>query len=126
MLHHVEINVGDLEKSSSFWGWFLAELGYAPFQRWDKGISYKKGETYIVFVQTEEKYRGTAFHRRRAGLNHLAFHAPSRIFVDEIAGKLSARKVLILYEDRYRKDNGEGFYGIYFEDPDRIKVELVV
>jgi catechol 2,3-dioxygenase-like lactoylglutathione lyase family enzyme len=26
-LHHVEINVSDLERSVEFWGWLLHELG---------------------------------------------------------------------------------------------------
>ena len=53
MLHHIEINVRNLKNSEVFWGWFLEELGYEPFQKWDKGFSYKEGNTYLVFVQTE-------------------------------------------------------------------------
>lgn len=54
MLHHVELYVSDLEKSIEFWGWFLNELGYEVFQKWEAGQSWKKGETYLVFVQTEK------------------------------------------------------------------------
>ena len=34
MLHHVELYVSDLRKSSEFWGWLLGELGYREYQRW--------------------------------------------------------------------------------------------
>ncbi len=36
-LHHVEINVADLERSVEFWGWLLPELGYELYQEWAEG-----------------------------------------------------------------------------------------
>lgn len=56
LLHHVEINVSDLNRSIAFWGWFLEELGYTPFQEWENGTSWKLADTYLVFVQTEERF----------------------------------------------------------------------
>ena len=55
-IHHIELNVSNLKKSVAFWGWFLEELGYQPFQVWDKGRSWKKDEMYLVFVQTKEQF----------------------------------------------------------------------
>jgi catechol 2,3-dioxygenase-like lactoylglutathione lyase family enzyme len=59
------------------------------------------------------------------GLNHLAFHAASRQQVDEIARKLRGRGVTILYADKHSFAGGKDHYAVYFEDPDRMKVELV-
>ena len=56
-IHHIEIYVSDLQRSIDFWSWLLSELGYEEYQKWDEGVSYKLGETYLVFVQTEERYR---------------------------------------------------------------------
>jgi catechol 2,3-dioxygenase-like lactoylglutathione lyase family enzyme len=124
-LHHVEIYVSDLKKSSEFWGWFLGNLGYKVYSKWDSGISYVFGETYIVFVQTEKKYLDEPYHRCRTGLNHLAFHAESKMHVDEITNELKSKGVTILYEDKHPYAGGEDYYAVFFEDPDRIKVELV-
>ena len=88
-IHHLEIYCSNLEISSSFWGWFLSELGYKPFQKWQCGISFKLGPSYFVFVQAEEKYLTEGFHRCRPGLNHLAFHASSPKQIDELTIKLS-------------------------------------
>lgn len=123
-LHHVEIYVADLSRSLDFWGWLLTELGYKPFQLWEGGQSFILGETYIVFVQAEERFLDVPYHRCRPGLNHLAFHADSREFVDEITKKLKARCITILYEDRHPFAGGDDCYGVYFEDPDRMKVEI--
>lgn len=125
MLHHVEIYVRDLEVSKAFWGWLLGKLGYREYQAWDSGISYLLGETYIVFVQTEERFLDIPYHRCRSGLNHLAFHADSREFIDAITAELKARGVCILYEDRHPYAGGEGYYAVFFEDPDRMKMEIV-
>ncbi len=125
LIHHVEINVSDLKKSAEFWGWFLEELGYEPFQRWENGQSWRIWDTYIVFVQTEEKHIDIPYHRGQVGLNHLAFHAKSRQHVDEVSSKLKEKGVQILYQNRYPFAGGKDHYAVFFEDPDRIKVELV-
>jgi catechol 2,3-dioxygenase-like lactoylglutathione lyase family enzyme len=125
MLHHIEINVSDLSKSIEFWDWLLIELNYMQYQKWDRGISWKYGETYIVLVQAENRFMDVPFHRCRVGLNHLAFHAKSKEHVNELKGKLEEKGIKILYPDKYPFAGGENHYAIFFEDPDRIKVEVV-
>ncbi len=122
-LHHVEIYASDLARSREFWGWLLASLGYEVYQQWPKGCSYKLGATYLVFVQAEDRYLDIPYHRCRVGLNHLAFHARSREHVDELTEELKKRGVTILYPDK--RPMAGGAYGVFFEDPDRIKVEVV-
>lgn len=124
-LHHIELYVSNLKRSIDFWGWFLDELGYEPFQEWESGRSWRMGEMYIVFVQAETRFLDIPYHRGRVGLNHLAFHAASRQQVDEIARKLRGRGVTILYADKHPSAGGKDHYALYFEDPDRMKVELV-
>ncbi|CEI81697.1 hypothetical protein J18TS1_38360 [Oceanobacillus oncorhynchi subsp. incaldanensis] len=125
LIHHIEIYVTNLNKTIHFWDWFLSELGYTPFQNWDGGQSWKLGETYLVFVQAEERFLDIPYHRCRVGLNHLAFHADSRRFVDDMTKRLQQRGVSILYADQHPFAGGDNHYAVYFEDPDRIKVELV-
>ncbi|SDC77240.1 VOC family protein [Shouchella lonarensis] len=125
MLHHVELNVSNLTASKQFWSPLLSELGYTLFQSWDKGCSWKSGDTYLVFTQTEEKYQHPPYHRRRTGLNHLAFHATSRKQVDDMTRALEEKGINILYKDRHPFAGGSNYYAVFFEDPDRIKVELV-
>ena len=125
LLHHIEIYVENLQESIQFWGWFLEGLGYTEFQKWSEGISWKLGDTYLVFVQAKEKYLDVPYHRCRPGLNHLAFHAESPEHVDRVHQKLKNRKVNVLYQDRHPNPKDKNTYAIYFEDPQRIKVELV-
>ncbi len=125
LLHHIEIYVSDLQRTVDFWGWFLGELGYTPFQKWDSGQSWKLADTYMVFVQAEDRFLDVPYHRRRVGLNHLAFHASSRQHVDEMTATLREKGMNILYPEKHPFAGGEHYYAVFFEDPDRIKVELV-
>ena len=81
--------------------------------------------TYIVFVQASVDALPVGYDRRRVGLNHLAFHAASREEVNEATAALRKRGVRILYEDRHPYAGGSDHYGLFFEDPDGIKVELL-
>ncbi|MGE7766056.1 VOC family protein [Peribacillus sp. NPDC096540] len=125
LIHHIELYVSDLKRTVDFWGWFLEELGYEPFQEWESGKSWRIGEMYIVFVQAEERFLDVPYHRGRVGLNHLAFHAISRDQVDDMTQKLRDKGVSILYTDTHPFAGGKEHYAVYFEDPDRMKVELV-
>jgi catechol 2,3-dioxygenase-like lactoylglutathione lyase family enzyme len=126
IIHHIELYVSNLEESLHFWNWFLEKLGYEHYQEWDKGVSWKLGPTYLVFVQAEDKYLDDVpYHRCRPGLNHLAFHGESREQIDHLTLELEERGIKILYKDRHPYAGGPDYYAVFFEDPDRIKVELV-
>jgi len=124
LLHHVEIYCADLQVKTEFWGWFLGLLGYHVHQDWPGGRSYRLGSTYIVFVQAERRFSGFEYNRCHPGLNHLAFHAASREQVDDVTRLLMKRGAHVLYQDRHPYAGGDGCYAVYFEDPDRMKVEL--
>jgi len=125
LIHHIELYVSNLVRTVEFWEWLLGELGYEIYQKWDRGQSWKLNDSYIVFVQVEEKYAEIPYHRKRVGLNHLAFHADSREHIDKITNQLKEKEIPILYLDKHPFAGGENHYAVYFEDPDRIKVELV-
>lgn len=125
LLHQLELYVSNLEQSVQFWGWLLEELGYSPYQKWAQGQSWKLADTYLVFVQVEERFLDVPYHRCRVGLNHLAFHAQSTEHVDQLTQKLKEKQIPVLYSKKHPFAGGESHYAVYFEDPDRIKVELV-
>lgn len=132
MLHHIEIYVSDFEKTAAFWGWLLEEeLGYTVHQSWDNGAfdrgkSWRSDTHYLVFVQTREKYLRDGYNRARTGLNHLAFYGRDRAQIDGLVEKLRKHGVTLLYQEKYPHAGGADSYTLYFEDPDRIKVEIVV
>ena len=123
-MHHIEIYVSNLDKTKEFYSWILSILGFELFQEWKDGFFYKKDEFYIVFVQTKEKYLNNGYHRCNIGLNHLAFRCPTKNKIDQIRKNLIQNNIVLLYDDKYPYAGGVEHYAVYFEDPDRIKVEI--
>ena len=125
MLHHVEIYVSDLERSIAFWSPFMQQLGYEA-DRWSEGMNYlKEGEAYFFFLQAPADHVAAGYHRKRIGLNHLAFKGKSRAQVDQVAAWVKENGHTTLYESQYPFASGPNYYALYCEDPDRIKVEVV-
>lgn len=108
-----------------FWGRFLEGLGYRSFQKWENGQSWKLEETYIISAQVKELFPGNSYHRKSVGLNHLAISASSRQHVDGMTQRLKNKRIPIFSVKQHPFSGGEDYDAIYFDDPDRIKVELV-
>ncbi|PTQ84910.1 catechol 2,3-dioxygenase-like lactoylglutathione lyase family enzyme [Trichococcus patagoniensis] len=124
LIHHIEINVSDLSASKAFWSWLLEKLGFSKYQEWEQGFSYKEGDSYIVFVQTSDRFLDESYHRGRTGLNHLALAVDTKHEVDELYAELQRRNIPLLYPERHPFAGGKEHYAVFFEDPDRIKVEV--
>lgn len=126
MLHHVELYVSNLERSIAFWTPFMAMLGYES-DRWSEGMNYVRGqgEPYFCLLQADPEHVVAGYHRKRVGLNHLAFSVSSRAQVDEVARWVKANGYTLLYEDRHPYAGGPNYYAVFCEDPDRFKLEVV-
>jgi catechol 2,3-dioxygenase-like lactoylglutathione lyase family enzyme len=126
MLHHIEIYVSDLERAIQFWTPFMQRLGYEA-ERWSEGMNYIADERgpYLCLLQAPAQHLVAGYHRKRVGLNHLAFRGRSREHVDQVAAWVKEAGYTVLYEDRYPYATAPDYYAMYCEDPDRIKVEVV-
>jgi len=105
----------------------LTYLGFGTLDEWDGGFGMGKDGFGFWIVVTEEKYQINKFHRKGTGVNHVAFLAESKEAVDKFHQEfLKPRAIKTLYNTpklfpEYRSD----YYAVYFEDLDRIKLEVV-
>jgi catechol 2,3-dioxygenase-like lactoylglutathione lyase family enzyme len=124
-VHHVILNVTDLERARRFYDWLLPRLGYAAGRTDYEGGSGWYGDAGSLWVkQSPVRFAGEAFHKDRVGLCEIAFRAGSRAEVDALAAALAARGDVILDQPR-EYDYTPGYYAVFFTDPDGIKLELV-
>jgi catechol 2,3-dioxygenase-like lactoylglutathione lyase family enzyme len=123
-ISHIELYVSNLASSLSFWSWFLEYVGYTKYQEFSTGESWMRDGEYIVFVQAENLEEYSSYHRRGVGLNHIAFQADTKEQIDILTQELRKRGIAILYADKHPYAGGASMYAVYFEDPDRIKVEV--
>lgn len=126
MVHHIELYVSDLERAIDFWTPFMARLGFEG-ERWSVGMNYIAGETdpYVSLLEAPKDHVASGHHRKRIGMNHLAFKASSRKQVDELRDWVKQAGHRLLYDDRYPYATAPDYYALFCEDPDRIKLEVV-
>ena len=90
-------------------------------------VGWGNGDIQIFLVKCSSHFREVGFHRKRVGLNHIAFRAESREEVDRFHQQfLVPRRIAVLYGGpREYPEYGAGYHAVYFEDPDRVKLEFV-
>lgn len=130
-LAHIEINVSDIVVSKAFYTKILSQLGWKQFDLDDEHVCGFKAldNTHLFLVQTENKFKENGFHRKNIGLNHIAFRVENSEQVEVFNDFLKAEKITTLYHDAPKDYSSEyqteQYYTIFFEDPDRIKLEVV-
>ncbi|MFN2641173.1 MAG: VOC family protein [Actinomycetota bacterium] len=124
MLDHLDLNVADLARSRAFYRPFLERLGYRPFDEGDGWCSFidPTRRFYLVLVQTSVTQLHAGFHRKRIGVNHLAFAAPTPAAVDELHAWLGQHDIDTMYDSPMQMGDR---YALFLEDPDRLKLEYV-
>lgn len=123
-LHHVELWVPDLARAERSWGWLLGALGYAEHQRWERGVSWILGTTYVV-VEQSPALTSASHDRTRPGLNHLAFHGGTRDEVEALAEAAPGHGWALMFADRHPYAGGADHYAAYLADEDGYEVEIV-
>ena len=126
-LYHLQVNVADASRSLPFYKALLGYLEYRTVYETDAmaGFSGRGTDIWVGGVASEHTVPG--FHRKRAGLNHLAFRVDRREDVDRFQAEFMApRRLAALYgTPREFPQYRPGYYAVFFEDPDRLKLEIV-
>lgn len=123
-VHHVELWVADLAAAEKTFGWLFHELGWHEYQRWDRGVSWRLGDSYVV-VEDSPARSGDRHERTAPGINHLALHVGSRGEVDRITAAAGDHGWRLMFADRHPHAGGPDHYAAYLENADGFEVELV-
>ncbi|RIL05376.1 MAG: bleomycin resistance protein [Proteobacteria bacterium] len=140
-LAHIDLSVGDPDRSIPFYAALLGALGcrrvrseHAEFagerpRRATWAVRHAGGAELAIEVRpARPESRSQRCDRYAPGLHHLAFHAESRAAVDEIHARVAQAggTVLDAPADYSGQDGyGEGYYAAFFADPDGAKLEVV-
>ena len=126
-VYHLQINVRDAAVSLPFYRDLLGYLEYRTVYQSETVAGFSGRGADIWIIATHPAHAGQGFHRKRTGLNHVALRVERRDDVDRFRNEfLQPRKLGTLYETpREFPEYRPGYYAVFFEDPDRLKLEVV-
>lgn len=90
------------------------------------GFGASDGKVSLWVFKTSSK-NTKPFNYQATGLNHLAFRVETKAEVDKFyEGFLLKNKINVLHKpaEHYQYNTGKGYYAVFFEDSDRIKLEV--
>ena len=130
-IHHLDLNVSNLEVSAAFYDRVLTFIGYrrvdlsAPGEPegFDWMAPHDGGPLFSIGLYRARKSR--PHDRYGPGIHHLALRAKSREEVDKLHQVLSKMDAEILDAPREYPQYEPGYYSVFFLDPDGIKLEFV-
>jgi len=129
-VHHLDLNVLDLQRSRTFYDRLLTQLGYrrvdysSPGEL--EGFDWLAPDNLGRFsVGLYPASNPTAYNRHTPGVHHIAFAAPTRIAVDDLYQTLIAMEATILNPPRDYPQYETDYYAVFFLDPNGIKLEYV-
>jgi lactoylglutathione lyase len=119
---HIGLNVSDLDRSKKF---YEEVFGFTAV-----GESREEGRRF-AFLGQEDKLVLTLWQqaegrieRRHPGLHHLSFQVTTIQEVQKAAQKLKAMNAPLIYDGIVPHAEGAQSGGLYFEDPDGIRLEI--
>jgi len=122
---HIDLTVNDLALSTPFYEKALAKLGFRRVAKDAEATIFANGITSIAIRGPSDEQRGASFDRYRVGLHHLALRAARRDDVDLFHTWLVQEGLPVLDPPAEYPAYGEGYYAVFFADPDGLKLELV-
>jgi catechol 2,3-dioxygenase-like lactoylglutathione lyase family enzyme len=117
MLHHVLLEVSDLERSAAFYDALLAPLGWRRHFEEDETIGWGIAKP-VFFI--------AAHHEPAAGFGLLSFSALGIVAVKAAwEGGMSAGGTSVA-DPGERRSHGSGTYSAFLKDPDGYEIEITI
>lgn len=119
---HIGLNVTDVQRSKGF---YQQVFGFEIFSESEQGgreYAMLGADGKIVLTLWQQSSGG--FSKDRPGLHHLSFMVDTMHEIEHVEGRLREMKVHFLYDGIVPHAEGSHSGGIFFEDPDSIRLEV--
>ena len=122
-IHHVAINVHDLERSERWYTEVLNFRRLGPFQgdRFQRVLLRHASGTVIGLTRHDDPAATDAFNERRTGFDHIAFQVADRSQVEAWMARFDQLGVV---HSELVHTPITGSYLVVFRDPDNIQLEM--
>jgi catechol 2,3-dioxygenase-like lactoylglutathione lyase family enzyme len=120
-INHISLTVRDLDRAFDFYDPLMQFLGYRLSEREPGYLEWLGPAGWFIL----RPMRNAIPHDRYArGLHHLAWSADNREQVDAFHRLLVKQGASVLEAPQPFLQYSAGYYAVFFEDPDGIKLEL--
>jgi len=119
---HIGLNVNDLARSKEFYREVFGFELKGESDVADRKFAMLANDGKLVLTLWEQS--SAEFGKQTAGLHHLSFQARSVEQIKEIEAKLREKGVKLIYDGIVAHSEGAKSGGIFFEDPDGIRLEI--
>lgn len=128
--NHVDLTVADPSRSLPFYEAILGYMGYRRIATHERGHDFERDSAEgprnsVGIMRAEGEGRSKRHDRYSPGLHHVAWTAESRSDVDGLHRLLIDIGAQVLDPPADYPEYGEGYYAVFFADPDGIKLEYV-
>ena len=124
-IDHIAIRVGDLARSRAFYGRLLEYMGFVREWEFGQVVGWNNWETMVWITQADEAGLRHPHQEGGIGFHHYAFELGGRDEVDALYTFLLGEGVEIVDPPALYPDYGDGYYALFFRDPDGLKLEAM-
>jgi catechol 2,3-dioxygenase-like lactoylglutathione lyase family enzyme len=125
-LGHLGLNVPDLTAAKTYYDQVMPALGYTTYVASDQEIAYMPAEGKRgAFIFLYPSRVADEYSRDAAGLQHLAFMAPTRSSVRAVHEMVTGLGATVLYEPQEFPQYGPTYFATFWLDPFGFNLEAV-
>ena len=125
-IDHLVIRVGDFERSKRFYKKVLGFLGFKLKYEYAGAAGWSNGKTLFWIGEADAEGKKHPHRIGNSGFHHYAFELGKRKDVDDLYAVLRKIKARVVDPPADYPSYGEGYYAVFFLDPDGLKLEGMV
>jgi catechol 2,3-dioxygenase-like lactoylglutathione lyase family enzyme len=125
-IDHLVIRVKEFERSRAFYDTVLGFLGFKRKYARGKTAGWSNGKTLFWIGEADAEGKRHPHRIGNIGFHHYAFELSRRRDVDNLHAHLEKHDVKVVDPPSEYPEYGEGYYAVFFLDPDGLKLEGMV
>jgi len=125
-IDHLVIRVGDFARSRAFYDRVLGFLGFKRKYDYDDAAGWSNGKTSFWIGEADPEGKKHKHRIGNIGFHHYAFELGARRDVDNLYRRLLEIGAEVVDPPADYPKYGEGYYAVFFLDPDGLKLEGMV